>query len=272
MSVPLFYSKDWRTVTAHKNTRSPSSLDISFTPLSHLPHFQTSNPILKDMVGRAALNIANTNQSYFFKGDKYVKIHWTPGTTDDGISYGPTEFVKEWESLKETGFSKIDGILPIPGHDYRAYFFSGSKYARIEYVPGAPGDKILGGVRTISDSWLSLAKAGFDHVDGALMVPGTTDQAYIFSGEKYCRIRFTEGQINDELLDGPKAITTGWSVMKFKEIDTIIPRPGSENGAYVFSGDEYVQLKVVVGGYDDLVSGQRDVATYWPSLKKAGFY
>ncbi|KAG8742106.1 hypothetical protein FRC12_015443 [Ceratobasidium sp. 428] len=224
------------------------------------------------MVGRAALNIANSNQTYFFKGDKYVKIHWTPGSTDEGISYGPTEFVKEWASLKETGFTQIDGILPIPGHDYRAYFFSGSKYARIEYVPGAPGDKIIGAVRSISDGWPSLAKAGFDRVDGALLVPGKPDEAYIFSGEKYARIRFTEGSTNDELLGGPKAITTGWSVIKFKSIDTIIPRPGTDNGAYIFSENKYVQLKVVVGGYDELVSDQRDVAPYWPSLKEAGFY
>ncbi|KAG8740726.1 hypothetical protein FRC12_015899 [Ceratobasidium sp. 428] len=204
--------------------------------------------------------------------DKYVKIHWAPGTTDEGISYGPTEFVKEWASLKEAGFSQIDAILPIPGHDYRAYFFSGSKYARIEYVPGAPGDKILGGVRTISDGWPSLAKAGFNHVDGAFLVPGNPKEAYVFSGEKYVRIQFTEGQTNDELLDGPKAITTGWSVIKFKELDTILPRPGSDNGAYIFSGDKYVQVKVVVGGYDELISGQRDVAPYWPSLHQAGFY
>lgn len=224
------------------------------------------------MTGRAATNITGKNQSYFFKGDKYVKINWTPGKTDDTIAYGPTEFVKEWASLKEAGFSQIDAILPIPGHDYRAYFFCGDKYARIEYVPGGPGDKILGGVRPIKGNWLSLDKAGFTRVDGALMVPGSNDQAYIFSGEQYCRIKFTEGQINDELLDGPKPITVGWSVTKFKNIDTIIPRPGSDNGAYIFSGDKYVQIKVVVGGYDELVSDQRDVAPYWPSLSKAGFY
>ncbi|CAE6455614.1 unnamed protein product [Rhizoctonia solani] len=224
------------------------------------------------MVGRAATNITGTNQSYFFKGDKYAKIKWTPGKTDDEISYGPTEFVKEWASLKEAGFSQVDAILPIPGHDHRAYFFSGSKYARIEYVPGGPGDKILGGVRSIADNWASVKKAGFDHIDGALAVPGATDQAYIFSGEKYIRIRYTEGKNDDELLDGPKAITTGWSVAKFKSIDTIIPRPGNDQNAYIFSGDKYVQIKVNVGGYDDLISDQRDVAPYWPSLHKAGFY
>ncbi|CAE6413906.1 unnamed protein product [Rhizoctonia solani] len=224
------------------------------------------------MVGRAALNITGTDESYWFKGDKYVRYKWTPGTTTDSISYGPTEFVKEWASLKEAGFPQIDAILPVPGQDRRAYFFCGDKYARIEYVVGAPGDKILGGVRPIKGNWLSLDKAGFSSVDGALMVPGSNDQAYVFSGEQYCRIKFTEGQINDELLDGPKPITVGWSVMKFSSVDTIIPRPGNNQNAYVFSGDKYVQIKVNVGGYDELISDHRDVAPYWPGLHKAGFY
>ncbi|CAE6347119.1 unnamed protein product [Rhizoctonia solani] len=224
------------------------------------------------MAGVAALNITGTNQSYFFQGDRYVKIKWTPGKTDDEISYGPTEFAKEWASLKEAGFYGVDAILPIPGHDHRAYFFSGDKYARIEYVPGAPGDKILGGVRPIKGNWLSVDKAGFESVDGALLVPGTTDQAYIFSGDKYIRIRFTEGKIDDELLDGPKPISVGWSKIGFESFDTIFPRPGSDNGAYIFSGDKYVQAKVVVGGYDELVSEPRDIGRYWPSLVKAGFY
>ncbi|KAG8762388.1 hypothetical protein FRC11_009618 [Ceratobasidium sp. 423] len=224
------------------------------------------------MAGVTATNITGTNQSYFFQGDRYVKIEWTPGKTDDKIVYGPTEFVKEWASLKEAGFGWVDAILPIPGHDHRAYFFSGDKYARIEYIPGGPGDKILGGVRPIKGNWLSLEKAGFTSVDSALIVPGTKDQAYIFSGQNYCRIKFTEGQINDELLDGPKPISVGWSVTKFTDFDITLPRPGSGNGAYIFSGADYVQLKVVVGGYDELVSDQREIATYWPSLVKAGFY
>ncbi|CAE6347107.1 unnamed protein product [Rhizoctonia solani] len=224
------------------------------------------------MVGRAAVNITGTDESYWFKGDKYVRYKWTPGTGTDSIVYGPTEFVKEWPSLKEAGFNQIDAIMPIPGHDHRAYFFSGDKYARIEYVPGTANDKILGGVRPLKGNWLSLDKAGFKHVDGALLVPGKTDEVYLFCEEQYVRIKFTEGQINDELLDGPKAITTGWSATGFKSIDTIIPRPDNEKNAYLFSGDKYVQIEVAVGGKDKLVSDQRDVASYWPSLHKAGFY
>jgi len=225
------------------------------------------------MVGRAATNITGTKQTYFFKGNQYVKINFgTPGQTDDTIAYGPTEFVKEWASLKETGFSRIDAILPIPGHDHRAYFFSGSKYARIEYVPSAGGDKVLGGVRSIAENWASIKKAGFDHVDAALPVPGTTDQAYIFSDDQYARIRWTELKNDDELLDGPKPITTGWGKTGLNSFDTIIQVPGSDKDTYVFSYNQYSRINLVVGGNDELITGPKDVAPYWPSLKKAGFY
>ncbi|KAF8706651.1 hypothetical protein RHS03_04792, partial [Rhizoctonia solani] len=224
------------------------------------------------MSGVAALNIAKSNETYFFQGDRYVKFKWTPGKTEDEITYGPTEFAKEWASLKEAGFGWVDAILPIPGHDHRAYFFSGDKYARIEYVPGAPGDKILGGVRPIKGNWLSLDKAGFSEVTAALPVPGHSNEAYIFSGDQYCRIKYTEGKIDDEVVDGPKPISVGWSKVGFTDFDTIFARPGSENGAYVFSGSEYSQIKVNVGGYDEIVSDKREIDQYWPALVKAGFY
>ncbi|CAE6417055.1 unnamed protein product [Rhizoctonia solani] len=223
------------------------------------------------MVGRAAINITGHNQSYFFKGDKYVKINWTPGNTDDTIQYGPTEFAKEWPSLKEAGFNQIDAILPIPGHDHRAYFFCGGNYARIEFTPGG-GDKIVGsGVHTIEGAWPSLKKAGFKHVDGALLVPGRADEAYIFSGEQYCRVKFKEGQTDDELIGGPRDIAGVWSASGFKTIDTIIPRPGNDANAYLFCGDNYAQVKVNPGGSDELV-GRHTCAGGWPSLHKAGFY
>ncbi|KAG8705678.1 hypothetical protein FRC08_001516 [Ceratobasidium sp. 394] len=229
-----------------------------------------------DMAGRAALNVSATD-TYWFKGDKYTMIRWRPDTIEgQGVVFDPRPFAgpRGWSSLKQSGFTRVDAIMPLPdraGRDPRAYFFCGSKYILVEYVPESR-DELIGSVMNISDGWPFLATADFNRVDGALLVPGRTDEAYIFSGEKYCRIRLTENATNDELLDGPKLITTGWSVMNFNQIDTIIPRPESENGAYVFSGGKYVQLKVAVGGTDQLVSNQRDVAADWPALKQAGFY
>ncbi|QRV78239.1 hemopexin domain protein [Ceratobasidium sp. AG-Ba] len=142
------------------------------------------------MVGLAATNITGANQSYFFRGNK---------TDQEGIKFGPTEFVKEWASLNETGFSQVDTILPIPGHDHRAYFFCADKHARIEYVPGAGGDRIIGGVKRIRDGWPSLVEAGFDHVDAAILVPGRKGEAYICSGKQYARIELIEGEANGKL-------------------------------------------------------------------------
>jgi hypothetical protein len=214
------------------------------------------------------MKISDGNQLYFFQGDKYAIINWTPDHKSDTISYGPAKFVDYWSSLRATGFSHVDAILTIPGQKYRAYFFSGPQYARITHYP----EQVHNGPDSITKNWASLAKAGFSGIDGAIMVPGTTDQAYFFSGEYYCRIKFTEGKFDDQLLDGPKPITVGWSAIKFKTIDRIFPDPGSSDGAYVFSGDQYVQIKIVVGGTDELIAGPQDVGSNWPILRQIRFY
>ncbi|KAB5588700.1 Albumin-2 [Ceratobasidium theobromae] len=225
------------------------------------------------MVGRGALNIAGHNQTYFFHGDKYVKINWSPDQGGDSIQYGPTEFAKEWPTLKEAGFAQVDAILPIPGHQYRAYFFCGSHYARIDFTPSEPGDKILGGVHPIHGYWRSLEKAGFTTVDGAIQVPGHSDQAYFFSGEHYVRVRWTEGVVNDELLEGPTPIKYLWPQTGFDQIDTIIPWPGQHDGAYIFSGDYYVRVRSIDSSGDHTPPHQNAVVSRsWSSLHKAGFY
>ncbi|KAG8706115.1 hypothetical protein FRC12_007188 [Ceratobasidium sp. 428] len=228
------------------------------------------------MVGRSAVNFAlkdGSTLSYFFNGPKYVEIAWKPGSSDDCITYGPTEFAKEWLSLKETGFDRIDAILPIPGHDNRAYFFCGDKYARIEYAPGSSKEKIIGGVRSIHHNWSTIKKANFDQVDAAMIVPGTTNQAFIFCRNEYIHVSFKEGTANsDELLDGPHMTRERWNRLGWQTIDTIIPHPTSSEQAYVFSGKEAGRVALVPGGGPYFETGPSEAATYWPSLKKAGFY
>ncbi|KAG9100975.1 hypothetical protein FS749_011255 [Ceratobasidium sp. UAMH 11750] len=225
------------------------------------------------MVGRAALNIVNQNVTYFFHGDKYCKVSWQPDHGGDSVSYGPTEIFKEWKTLKEAGFDRIDGILPIPGTKDKAYFFCRDKYARIQFTPSSSEEQTLGGVRTIADNWHSLAKAGFERVDAAMIVPGTTDQAFFFCGNEFCRVSFKEGASSpDELLDGPHMIRDRWSGLDFQTIDTIVPSPTSAKHAYVFSKDRAARVILVPGGGVQTDVGPSKAADYWPSLHKAGFY
>ncbi|KAG8739442.1 hypothetical protein FRC10_005614 [Ceratobasidium sp. 414] len=225
------------------------------------------------MVGRAALNIVGQNVTYFFNDDKYCKVSWTPDQGGDTVTFGPTETFKEWKTLKEAGFARIDAILPIPGNVNKAYFFCGSQYARIQFTPSSPEEKTIGGIHSITGSWGSLAKAGFERVDAAMIVPGTTDQAYFFSGNEFCRVRFKEAvSSTDELLDGPHMIRDRWSGSGFQTIDTIVPSPTSAKHIYVFSGTKASRLILVPGGGVETDVGPSNAADYWPSLHKAGFY
>ncbi|QRV73479.1 hemopexin domain protein [Ceratobasidium sp. AG-Ba] len=232
------------------------------------------------MVGRAILNLKTTGLAYtcFFKGSKNAIIQWTPGTTTEHL-FKVSDLPETWSALKGTGFARIDAILPVPNNDRRAYFFCADEYVLIEYeldplviAEVIRGSRLVVSVTKISKGWPSIAKAGFDRIDAALIVPGRSNEAYIFSRTKYCRIRFTPGVVNDELLDGPKDIADYWGVMDFDEIEGIMPRPGKEENAYVFCEDQYVQIRVNVGGRDELITERRDVIEWWPSLKAAGFY
>ncbi|KAG9121535.1 hypothetical protein FRC07_002456 [Ceratobasidium sp. 392] len=172
--------------------------------------------------GRAALNVPNTNETYFFHNNQYVKIQWTPGSSEgDKIIHGPASINKEWDALHKAGFKQVDAAFEI-GNDM-AYVFSGKKYCRIRGT-----DQMIGEVRNITDGWPSLKEAKFDTVDAALHTPGHPDQAYFFSGNKYVRVEFQPGTTNDKIIDGPKSIHEGWPNMPFKHIDMALPHPHND--------------------------------------------
>lgn len=221
------------------------------------------------MVGHAAINIAKSNTTYWFNDANYVIFNWTPGGTDQSVSWGSNP-LSNWASLRASGFTRIDAILPIPGHNNRAYFFSGSQFVCIELVPGI-SNVMIGSVQTITDGWPSLAKVGFDHVDAVCLIPGFSGRAYIFSGDMFCHVAFAEGQ-KSTLLYGPRSITEEWGETTFSSFDMIIPRPGTTHGLYMFSGDKYVELEYVHSDVNTIIKGPSDVATDWPVLHEAGFY
>ncbi|KAG9084563.1 hypothetical protein FRC06_003997, partial [Ceratobasidium sp. 370] len=218
--------------------------------------------------GRAALNIPNTNQTYFFYNSQYVKIQWAPGNPkDESIIHGPASISKEWDALHNAGFRQLDAALEIGNG--MAYMFSGKKCCLVRGT-----NELIGRVCNITDAWPALKEAKFDTVDAALHTPGHPNQAYFFSGNNYVRVEFEVGTTNDKIIDGPRSISEGWPNMSFKHIDMVVARTDNDQmGVYFFSGPKCVQLKVDVGGPDDkLITGEREVAEYWPSLKKAGFY
>jgi len=241
------------------------------------------------MVYRAALNLPQTGSSagadnsydtYFFKFDKYVRVRWIPGVMEnDSIVAPPAKFADDSASMKRTGFDHIDAILPIPGHERRAYYFSGDRYARLDFYPDDPSkDAFYYYVCKITDKWASLKQAGFEFVDGAMLVPGKSDEALFFCEDQYCHVRFHEEKDDDELLDGPTPISQGWSALGLPAIDTIIASPNNPgladpSWAYVFYGQNYVTTLVSPQGEVGTASEKHNVASWWKdSLGAAGFY
>lgn len=227
------------------------------------------------MVHRAALNIPGSNfETIFFKDEKYVQVRWTPGGNDT-IVRGPAKFADDSTALRDAGFTHIDAVLPDPGKKHSVYFFSGPQYAVVDFFTDTSKADVLDSVGMISTGWPSLKKAGFEHVDGAMMVPNSTKQAFVFCGNKYCRISLTgTGEYNDELLEGPINILTGWNAMGFTSVDTIFPQPGtSGDQAYVFSGGECVRTYVTPYGQGAQTSKPYKLSAAWSnSLARAGFY
>ncbi|KAG8739958.1 hypothetical protein FRC10_004957 [Ceratobasidium sp. 414] len=206
----------------------------------------------------------------------YARVDWTPGQRDT-LAYGPTEFANDWKSLRDAGFSQIDAILPIPDEVYEAFAFSGTQFCRIRYLVEQNDDVLLSSVSSITPHWASLTKAGFDHVDGAMVVPGTTNQAFFFSGSKFCRVSFNAGSgQSDELLEGPREVSERWTKLGFQTIDTMIPSPytalSTLTHAYAFSESQAAHINLVPGGDVDVLTGPIGAAAYRPSLHDAGFY
>ncbi len=149
----------------------------------------------------------DSDRAYFFCGNRYAVINVEPGTTDDTVSWGPKAIINIWPSLWVAGFSGgVGAILPNPKKSSEMYFFSGSRYALIDFAPGAShshtihttsvnfipfvlgttNDYIINGPKKIEDNWPSLLKAAkLTHIDADVPNPANKDKAYFFSGSEY---------------------------------------------------------------------------------------
>ncbi|KAF8651597.1 hypothetical protein AX16_004687 [Volvariella volvacea WC 439] len=108
-----------------------------------------------------------------------------------------------------------------------------------------------------------------------LPVPDESNQAYFFAFDQYVRIKFAPGRVDDTIVLGPKLIVHEWPSLRkagFGKVDAALPSPNGNGEVYFFSGTRYALIKVKPGTTDDyIINGPKDIASEWPSLRKAGF-
>ncbi|KAJ5822566.1 hypothetical protein N7447_004906 [Penicillium robsamsonii] len=174
----------------------------------------------------------------------------------------------------------VNAAYCIRGTDHQAYFWSGTKFARVRYTPGANDNAILGPVGVRSE-WKSLAEEDIGRVDAVCPVPGNKKRLYVFSGANYVKLEIDvkletsplkskiDPSVETSVETGLRPITDGWKTLKragWDRIDAAMVVPGSETNIYFFQGKEWIDVS-----WDDNLVSRGTIAESWPSLVQAEF-
>jgi hypothetical protein len=189
------------------------------------PDFQTG-------IDAAVFREAN-GKSYFFKGNRYVRL--TETTVDPGY---PASIAGNWNRLDAAFTSGLDAAM-MHSPDKAIYFFKGAQSAKI--VNGVP---CLMSGNTPAVCPYTPAHLGWEAfltgIDAALQ-RGDNDKTYLFSGKWYVRYS-SFGQAFDS--GYPTTIAANWRGLpaSFEAgIDAAMWR-GDNDKTYLFKGPQYVRL------------------------------
>ncbi|NP_001304082.1 albumin-2-like [Vigna radiata] len=204
---------------------------------------------------------------YFFAKNKYVRLQYTPGKTEDKILTNLRLISSGFPSLAGTPFAEpgIDSAFHTEASE--AYVFSANNRAYIDYAPGTTNDKILAGPTTIAEMFPVLRNTVFaDSIDSAFRST-KGKEVYLFKGNKYVRIDYDSKQ----LVGSIRNISDGFPVLNGTGFESGIDASFAshkEPEAYLFKGDKYVRIHFTPGKTDDtLVGDVRPILDGWPVLK-----
>ncbi|KAH0606060.1 uncharacterized protein H6S33_004517 [Morchella sextelata] len=166
---------------------------------------------------------------YVFRGSQYIRIHVDAATLKDSMTgHRVARDIQTWSTIKNAGFTTIDAAMRVPGKDDQLYFFSGGKYLRCKL------------------DMSSLSDTPYDSVDATMEVPGHPNQFYMFHGANYVRFRIDPETLREDR-HAQGNIQDNWPTLKeagFSTVDACMPVPGKDDQVYVFSGTEYIKIKI----------------------------
>lgn len=228
----------------------------------------------------AALRVPGVpDEGYFFKGSRYLRMWWKPGTPEEKKVFGPANIKDEWKLIAGAGFETVDAMLPSLHDGKKIYTFSGPRYLRSSFVPGGPEESKIFGPANIADEWKALRNAGFQKVDAVIPIPSTKpdefeEEAYFFSGTQYLRLRYTPATPKEEVVFGPTKITNEWKILRdagFETVDAFVPNSNSnsEVDVYAFSGTKYVRFRFTPGTPNETkIYGPAEISENWVTLRE----
>ncbi|MFI0355940.1 protein kinase [Actinomadura sp. 9N407] len=160
-------------------------------------------------------------------------------------------------STGPTGPTPIDAVMPVPDDpDLNApsgyWLFSGGQYVRARIsasgYPVRQGLPAASPLRAWGGAFESLP--GFrDRIDATLRVPGSRNEYWVFSGNRYLRMRApgAGAASGGALVAGPRPLSDWESVfgdLPDDGIDAVMRTPDDPEQYWVFAGDQYVRTSL----------------------------
>ncbi|CAJ1967072.1 unnamed protein product [Sphenostylis stenocarpa] len=215
----------------------------------------------------AAFRSSKDFQVYFFMKNKYVRVQYTPGATDDKVLTNLRLISSGFPSLAGTPFADPGMDCAFDTEASEAYVFSSNHCAYIDYAPGTTNDKILSGPATIAEMFPVLKNTVFENGIDSAFRSTRGKEVYLFKGNKYVRIAYDTKQ----LVGNIRNIVDGFPVLKGTIFESGFDASFAshvEGEAYLFKGEEYVRIKFTPGATDDtIVGGVRPILDGWPCLR-----
>eukprot|EP00253_Pinus_taeda_P030046 PITA_30046 len=218
-----------------------------------------------------AFNFSDKEDAYLFIADRYLKIYYAPGTTNDKILGGPESIGNGFPYLKDTIFaSGIDAAFTVSKKN-EAYIFRSNIYAHINFHEG----KIMQGPKLTTDGFYSLKNTIFAKGIDAAFTSSRENEAYLFRGNQYALINFKK----DYIIQGPKNITESFHSLKHTIFENGLDAAFSSSlkneayifksdEAYIFKGDTYALIDFAPGSTKDkIIQGPKKITESFYSLK-----
>ncbi|KAK7354918.1 hypothetical protein VNO80_14160 [Phaseolus coccineus] len=215
----------------------------------------------------AAFRSSREYEVYFFTKNKYVRIQYTPGRTDDKILTNLHLISSGFPSLAATFFAEPGMDCSFDTEASKAYVFSTKYCAYIDYAPATTNDKILSGPSTIAEIFPGLKNTVFENGIDSAFRSTKGKEVYLFKGNQYTRIAYDSKQ----LVGNIRNIADGFPVLKDTIFESGIDAcfaSHNESEAYLFKGENYVRIKFDSDGYDDILLGDvTPILDGWPCLR-----
>lgn len=178
--------------------------------------------IFEDVGVDGAFRSHNASKAFIFAANQVAELDYAPYGGCGQVVRGPMPIVEMFPFLRCTVFENGVDTAFDTANPFEAYIFKGDQYACIKYGTASPKVLNKGPIR---EHFLALRGTIFETgFDAAYYLHETQNEAYLFKGDTYCRLKFNPGTTNNQITYGPNKIMNGRP-----KLGAILPRKKNLN-------------------------------------------